>query len=175
MAVLSVVKNIPKASQSVPRDIVYAFPTINALTTYLMSLSEPEVSNPEGTIERRIRRSILKYSENFVPHKSDSQVPQGKLFALSGSTGSVGSSILNILLGMEDVGKVYLLNRRGSETQETRQVTGFKERSLDPKILEAKKGRIVYFDVDFSRKDLGLSDADYAEVSCSPRFLPPHR
>ena len=65
----------------------------------------------------------------------------------------------------EDISKVYLLNRKGTGTQEERQAGGLRERGLDPKILEEKRGMLTYLDIDLSRKDLGFASQDYEEVS----------
>jgi hypothetical protein len=163
MAVVSVVNKNPTA-QPVPRNIVYIFPSINALTMYLLSSATP-YTNFKGERDERIRQSIDKFSENVVPHIPGPQEVSGKVVALTGSTGSVGSLIVGLLLDREDVEKVYLLNRKGNEDQDIRQKRALKERGLDPKILDIRKANIIYLDIDFSRKDLGLSDKEYAEVS----------
>lgn len=164
-AMLSVIRKTTTSSQPVPRNVVYTFPSINTLTNYLLTRAAPASSDLKGAIEERIRKSISKHSANFVPHKPGSRVQHRKVVALSGSTGSAGSSMVVQLLGRDDVEKVYLLNRRGDESQKIRQAKSLKEKGYDPKILESKKGSIVYLDVEFSRKDLGFSDKDYAEVN----------
>ena len=77
----------------------------------------------------------------------------------------VGCSLLALLLKRVDVSKIFLLNRKSSVTQQERQAAGFQTRGLDPRLLEVKKSVITYLDIDFSRKDLGLTRDMYEEVS----------
>jgi thioester reductase-like protein len=94
----------------------------------------------------------------------------GNVIALTGSTGSAGSSILALLLKRADVKRIYLLNRKGTERQDMRQAKGFKERGLNAAILEENKESIIYLDIDLARSDLGLADTDYQYVSIEPLF-----
>ena len=87
------------------------------------------------------------------------------MVALSGSTGSVGSSLLALLLERSDVSRIYLLNRKGRGTQKERQGKAFREKGLDPQVLDDNRFKIVYLEVDLSRRDLGLASQDYKDVS----------
>jgi hypothetical protein len=165
LAIISVVKRTPTASQPVPRNIAYTFPTIDALTGFLLSRALPGNSKPSEATHKRIIRSIAKFSSDFLVHKPGKETVQGKVVALSGSTGSLGSSLLALLLGRPDVSKVYLLNRKGRGTQKERQAKGFLERGLDPKVLDEKTSIIAYLDIDLSKRGLGLPSKDYEEVS----------
>jgi hypothetical protein len=89
-AMLAVIKKTPTATQPVPRNIAYTFPTIAGLTNYLVSRAstgEPELTNAS---RERIERSIAKYSSSFGAHKPGTKVVHGSVVALTGSTGSLG-------------------------------------------------------------------------------------
>ena len=88
---------------------------------------------------------------------------------LTGTTGSLGSSLLDELLDCPNVKRVYCLIRSLGEDTTARQLTNFKERGLDVEKLKSAIGSRVYIhDVDFGRPDLGLSPADYEEVYLTP-------
>ncbi|KAF8496036.1 hypothetical protein JB92DRAFT_2991783 [Gautieria morchelliformis] len=160
-ALLSVSKKTVTSTQPMPRNIVYTYPSVNALAAYLLSRSVSNTFDVPGGASERIRGTIAKYSTNFIPHQPGSRPVDGKVVALTGSTGSAGSSILALLLQRSDVKRIYLLNRKGNERQNVRQAKGFKKRGLNAAILEEKKEQIIYLDVDLARSDLGLVDTDY--------------
>jgi Male sterility protein len=168
-ALLSVSKKTATSTQPIPRNIVYTYPSVNALAAYLLSRSVSNTSDVLSGASERIRDTIAKYSTNFIPHQPGSRRVDGKVIALTGSTGSAGSSILALLLKRSDVKRIYLLNRKGNERQDIRQAKGFKERGLNAAMLEEKE-RIIYLDIDLARSELGLADMDYQYVSIEPLF-----
>jgi hypothetical protein len=66
-------------------------------------------------------------------------------------------------LQRDDIRHIYLLNRKGAVGQRERQAAGFRERSLDLHVLEAKEaeGLVTYLNVDLSKGDLALAEEDY--------------
>lgn len=92
-ALLAVVKDAPTASQDIPRNITYTFPTIEALTDYLVSRASTDKPQLTNASHGRILRSIAKFSSSFVPHKPGSKVVNGSVVALTGSTGSLGEIV----------------------------------------------------------------------------------
>jgi len=133
-------------------------------------ISEPLTSISDLDPYQHIRSSIAEYSANFLPHQPGSHLVQGKYVALSGATGNVGASMLDILLRMDDITKVYLLNRRSKESAKASLTKTFMAKGLDRRILEERDAVIDYLVVDFSKKDLGLEPNLYSEVS-SPSLL----
>ncbi|KAF8492941.1 male sterility protein-domain-containing protein [Gautieria morchelliformis] len=162
-SLLSIKKTVT-TTKPTPRNVVYTSPSVNALTAYLLSRSVPDTSDVLSATSERIRSTIAKYSSNFSRHQPGSTLVEGKVIALTGSTGSAGSSILALLLDRSDVKKIYLLNRKGNERQDLRQAKGFEERGLNPTKLEAKKGSLIYLDIDLARSDLGLEGADHTDL-----------
>lgn len=85
---------------------------------------------------------------------------------MTGATGSLGSFLVDQLLSRPSVKRIYCLNRKTEQEATSRQLEAFLERGLDVSKLEAALGsRVLVHAVDLSRKDLGLSDADYEAVS----------
>ncbi|KAF8461661.1 hypothetical protein JB92DRAFT_3137078 [Gautieria morchelliformis] len=163
-ALLSVSKKTVTSTQPMPRNVVYTYPSVNALAAYLHSRSVSNTFDVLGGAPERIRGTIAKYSTNFIPHQPASKPVDGKVIALTSSTGSVGCSILALLLERSDVKRIYLLNRKGNERQAIRQAKGCKERGLNAAMLEEKKEHIIYLDIDLARSDLGLADTDYQDL-----------
>ncbi|KIJ26117.1 hypothetical protein M422DRAFT_272859 [Sphaerobolus stellatus SS14] len=130
--------------------------------------SLPSSSNPPPSGEEdrysHIRTCIAKFSTNFVPHTPGSYVVHGKNVALTGATGNVGASMLDLLMRRDDIKKIYLLNRRSKESVKASLIKTFKAKDLDASILDEAHPVLEYLVVDFSRKDLGLSGEDYNDL-----------
>lgn len=117
-------------------------------------------------LHRRMAKMIEKYSTSFTPHISDSRFHdlEGHHVAVTGATGNVGCLMVQLLLEDPNVRTLYLLNRRNGLPAKERVVGAFMEKGLDPGVLQTSPTRIIYLEIDFSMKRLGLSDAEYADV-----------
>ncbi|GJJ13590.1 putative secondary metabolism biosyntheticenzyme [Clathrus columnatus] len=117
-------------------------------------------------LHRRMADMIQRYSTNFIPHISDSRYLDSDYYnvALTGSTGNVGCIMLQILLQDPKVGTVYVLNRRNGLPAKERVTQAFQEKGLDSTILDTSPTRLLYLEIDFSKKHLGLNDAEYTNL-----------
>jgi thioester reductase-like protein len=101
---------------------------------------------------------IAKYSEGFeaaVNHHSKSATSSnGTVVFLTGSTGGLGSHVLEILLSLLSTERVYAFNRRGKTSASERQRAAFIDRGLDVALLSSKK--LVYLEGDTAKEYLGL-------------------
>ncbi|KAG6354291.1 hypothetical protein INS49_004896 [Diaporthe citri] len=89
---------------------------------------------------------------------------EGQTVLLTGSTGSLGSYLLDALLARPDTKQVICLNR-GSDSRE-RQAKALETRRLPPLPQDPKdKGRVVFLQADLSNDTLGLSPSEYAFVA----------
>ncbi|KIJ37204.1 hypothetical protein M422DRAFT_232000 [Sphaerobolus stellatus SS14] len=111
-----------------------------------------------------IRTCIAKHSSNFIPHTPGNHIVNAKHIALSGATGNVGASLLDQLMRRNDVEKIYLLNRRSKESAEASLIQTFKAKGLDAANFAKARPALEYLVIDFSRKDLGLSEAAYVDL-----------
>jgi thioester reductase-like protein len=82
---------------------------------------------------------------------------------LTGSTGGLGSHILEILLGLASVERVYAFNRHGRMPVSRRQTAAFVDRALDVKLLLSEK--LMYLEGDTTKSDLGLPPGVWKTVS----------
>lgn len=89
--------------------------------------------------------------------------PQGKdVVLVTGTTGNLGCDLLESLLGDDDVGLVYAVNRRGSQALE-RQKAAFRAREMDEELLSSPRFRLV--EGDLMAPGLGLDSILLEEVS----------
>ncbi|KAG6878934.1 putative NRPS-like protein biosynthetic cluster [Termitomyces sp. T32_za158] len=163
-----------KAAENITQNTVYTYPSIEALTTFLVRLIANTVGNKGGkNATAEIEAMIEKYSADLeslpVPTSCAFSVPAGKVILLTGSTGNLGSQILAELLLDPSVERVYALNRaaKGSDSIFERHTERFVDKALDLELL--RSDRLVFVEGDTSMLRLGLSDELYNEVSRSSR------
>ena len=163
------------AVKSVNQNTLYTYPTVDLLTGFLVDV----VSHPNGTrVEESpvaaIEEMINKYS--FFPKALDANPPaipvdgrsgttdRNIVVLLTGSTGNLGSQILENLLLNSEISRVYTLNRTStsSKSQLDRHLDRFRDKGLDLSALQSKKWAPL--EGDLAKEDLGLSEAVYKEV-----------
>ncbi|KAJ7865231.1 putative aminoadipate reductase [Mycena leptocephala] len=147
--------NAKAAAQKIPQNFVYAYPSIEALAVAITKLVNNDIDS-NTTAKALVEEMIAKYSQGFkdavVHERSDTS--GGIVVLLTGSTGGLGSHILEILLGLASVERVYAFNRRGRTPVSERQTEAFVDRALDVQLLSSDK--LVYLEGDASKQDLGL-------------------
>ncbi|PYI36626.1 NRPS-like enzyme [Aspergillus indologenus CBS 114.80] len=143
---------------------IYAHPTAEGLANLLLGILD-EPSSPIATVSRsdKIAQLISKYTNDLHIRESDvlPQLPALSTVILTGSTGSLGSYILDDLLRKPQVAKVYCFNR--SEDSLTRQREGFQEKGLQTSPLD-NPNKVEFLHVQFGETHFGLSDRQYTEL-----------
>ena len=147
--------------------IIYSNPTVSKLAKALHGLTNQGEKMYEELETDRINRMeemLAKYSENNLT------------IVLTGSTGSLGSYILDCLFGMPRVSRVICLNRgHGEEKQKTVNAS----RGL----VSEWDDRVSFLTTDLSKARLGLNNNDYdllvreaSFIICtwSPSLIDPH-
>ncbi|KAJ6611221.1 hypothetical protein B0H10DRAFT_2224315 [Mycena sp. CBHHK59/15] len=158
---------------SVPHNFVYSNPTIRRLGAYLsqyghgfvaLAMMSSKVSEMERLVDR--------YSGDFTPPRPRSSEPSpgvnGEVVLLTGSTGALGSYVLEHLLKDPAVARVYALNRpdaRGVRSVLIRQVASFRDRELDFALLNSE--RLVLLEGNIAEPNFGLDDETYEEIRVS--------
>ena len=135
--------------------VVYASPTISTLAFNLLSAGntrERSASKMQDLYERHISELPLT-ARDAKRHMGRHNV------ILTGSTGSLGSYLLDQLLLDESIETIYCLNRRYDG--ESYQRTSMAAKGLSP-TFEAK--RVKFFQADFSKPYLGLFIANYTDL-----------
>lgn len=152
---------------------VYAHPTIKSLTKAIVDLADEghrsdlstQISRAE-MVEETIQHYtslVDKIAQSATINglkKQDSGVElNGRVVALTGSTGAIGCYLLQVLLADPTVLHIYCLNR--SEDSETLQKKRSEERGLP---TDFPKARITFLKTHVDQARLGLEDAMYARL-----------
>ncbi|KAF9441936.1 acetyl-CoA synthetase-like protein [Macrolepiota fuliginosa MF-IS2] len=149
-------------------NIAYTQPTISRLSAYLISHSKGnhvDLDDPAALVSR-IRAYMERWSASLPKRQiSTAPEPERKIFALTGSTGSLGVHTLWNLLERDDVEKVYCLHRGTTNVAVQRHKKLFQDRDLPTELLNS--GKVAFVQVDLSRPDLGLSTTKYDELCSS--------
>lgn len=140
---------------------IYRHPTIQQLATvlnnFLNKKNIPDEQGPEARAKRMV--GFLKTYTLDLPKQSENKASDsavGITVALTGSTGSLGSSILVSLLKSSHISRIFCLNR-GVDAKERQ------ERSLKSQgVHEFDFSRVEFLAINLSRSNLGLSSEDYA-------------
>ncbi|KAJ6472842.1 putative aminoadipate reductase [Mycena vitilis] len=144
------------AGRKIPQNFVYAHPSIGELAAGLAALvSATDAGAADGAKAAMLETVIAKYSEGFG-NAIVRELPAagGLVVLLTGSTGTIASHILELLLAHPSVERVYAFNRKGSAPSSERQLAAFADRDLNVSLLSSSK--LVYLEGDTSSPDLGL-------------------
>ncbi|CAD6576361.1 MAG: hypothetical protein ASARMPRED_007703 [Alectoria sarmentosa] len=143
--------------------IVYSNPTAAKLADALHQLTGHSAEVSEKMEEQRIKKMeemLAKYSED-LPKASANSVDVGEgddklTVVLTGSTGSLGSYLLDALIASDRVSKVICLNR-GAQSED-KQKKSNASRGL---VTEWGKDKVQFLTTDLSKPHLGLKANDY--------------
>ncbi|KAJ7785171.1 putative aminoadipate reductase [Mycena maculata] len=146
---------VQAAVQKIPQNFIYSHPSIEQLARAIVRLAHDDSSGPDDG-KAIVEEMIAKYSQGF-----DAPIPKSMVSSsgravvlLTGSTGGLGSHLLEMLLGSASVERVYAFNRKGRTPLSERQREAFVDRALNGKLLSSEK--LVYLEGDSSQSDLGL-------------------
>lgn len=149
---------------------VYDNPSVNQLAFFLHRLfaskisGEGSLSASENDLKHRaevIAELVKKYTANLPinkHHRTPGLLPDRICVALTGSTGSLGSYLLEAFLIDPKISKVYCLNR--STDARTRQEKSFNERGVHYDLSQ----KCEYLTVAFGDAQLGLSAQKFEEL-----------
>lgn len=150
-------------TRNVPQNFVYAHPTITRLGLYVGQIAMYGAASTKGSTGAdaiaEMQRMVAKYSQNFPEHHRSSNgiAPKEEVVLLTGSTGGLGSYVLDCLIRDPSVSRIYALNRaesKGGKTSSDRQKAAFEEHGLDARQLIFRK--VVFLEGDTVAGNLGL-------------------
>jgi hypothetical protein len=134
-------------------------------------MSEAQTGSSPGDLQAQTSAQMLalvaRYSAN-LPSRTNStsmDIPfTGHIVLLTGSTGCLGSSVLEALVALPTVRKVFALNRHSAfgRMVQDRQRRALIARGLDGGI--AYSNRVVLLEADVSSRHFGLSKEVFDEV-----------
>jgi Male sterility protein len=133
-------------------------------------------ANVSSRVIKEMQDLVDAYS-SFPPLPSVSAVApiisSGHVIFLSGTTGSLGSFLLDLLLRDDTVAKVYAFNRRGPSSASImeRHTEAFAERGLDPAVLQTYRHKYEILEGDLTKENFGLTEAQYLEMAASVTII----
>lgn len=148
---------------NVTAPIIYSNPSVLKLAEAMsrkVSKSSGDQAVPLSR-EEKIDRMVKKYTGDMVRRKSLANAAERSTkhtVVITGSTGSLGTHVLEQLLANPDVEKVYCLNR--SADAETRTKQSFSKHNHDATDIS----KAEFIKTDFGSEKLGLSDETYARL-----------
>ena len=145
--------------------IIYANPTISKIADALQQLASKKEQTFEAMEQDRVNKMenmLAGYSHNLP--KMDGQ--EGSLTViLTGSTGSLGSYLLDSMLASERVARIICLDRGARSESKQRDVNASRG-------LTTKWGnRVQFLRADLSRSGLGLNTAKYEQLLREVSFI----
>ncbi|KAF8215639.1 hypothetical protein K438DRAFT_1926187 [Mycena galopus ATCC 62051] len=152
------------AARNIPQNFVYAHPTIEGLAGAIAALVHGDANGCDD-VKVAMEAMIAKYSagleaplnfggKHVALSNGTVAFSSGTVILLTGSTGGLGSHLLETLLSLSSIQRVYAFNRGSRIPISERQKEAFVDRALDATLLSSEK--LVYLEGDTSRADLGL-------------------
>jgi hypothetical protein len=144
---------------------IYSHPSINALAEALYDIGEKKGKSDDAVVlqTKKIDEFLAKYGASQGSTRRNGHVSNGKsggqTVILTGSTGSLGSYLLDSLLQQGDVNKVYCLNR--ADDGKSKQTSQSEQRGLS---TEWSTEKVEFLQVDLSKPDFGLREDAYQSL-----------
>ncbi|KAK5024923.1 hypothetical protein LTS07_008301 [Exophiala sideris] len=139
---------------------VYAHPTVESLSKYIIGLSQTKQNGHEDGQDVTTRREAImtslihKYTKNWRrPQRSCHTV------VLTGTTGSLGTHLLLSLLLAKSVDRIYCLNR--TEDAKERQQRAFENVQANQHVNDP---RLRFWKVDLAQAKFGLEEDSFDEL-----------
>lgn len=138
--------------------MIYSNATVATLAAALKDTSgtRPSVSGEAAmlqTLERFTKQLPPKNAKQLQPKTLD-----GLVVILTGSTGSLGSYLLDTLATSKNVKKIYCLNRRADADQQQAKTNAARG------LVSEWGNKVVFLHTDLSRPSLGLNQKDYGRL-----------
>ena len=128
--------------------LIYENTTVAALAAVLKDASGATASIPRETA---MRNTLEKFTKQLPSKKQSNHLA----VVLTGSTGSLGSYLLDCLASSQNVRKIYCLNRRADAAQQQSNTNAARG------LISEWGDKVVFLHADLSSPKLGLSSQDY--------------
>jgi hypothetical protein len=147
---------------TVTAGLIYANPSVEKLSGALSRLVQPDTGAYETTTTVQLMGELLeKYTSGLPNRPSSTTIGAARCTSviLTGSTGSLGSYLLDALLSMDNISRVFCLNR-SADAQE-RQSRANSARGLKSDLSST---RVKFIKADLSKPRFGLDSDSYSEL-----------
>lgn len=151
-------------TRAVPGNFVYQNPTIASLAEFVAALAGPdEAGDSQGRAVASMRSMVERYSQDFPVHVASLPPSTSEVVLVTGTTGSLGCSLLSSLLEKPEVTRVYAVNRKSQVPLAERQRSSLQERGYDSDVIMTSP-KLVLLETAVEDERLGLPNAQYEEV-----------
>ena len=150
-------------ASAVATRVIYGHPTSRRLAEYLLSVVKKggkDAASTDALQERRAMEALVeKYTKDMKKGNPNKPPPadEGQTIVITGSTGALGSYMLDIAVDSPRVKKIICLNR--SEHGQLRQARESSRRGLKTDFSKAE-----FYHADMSKMDLGLGKEVYERM-----------
>ncbi|KAL3446441.1 putative NRPS-like enzyme [Aspergillus insuetus] len=146
---------------SVPQGVIYKNPSLELLAKQLCTYDAANGEADRTAMMMRMLQSYERQVDELASNTPDAgqPMPCAPVIVLTGSTGTLGTFVLDELLSNPDVSHIYCLNR--SQDSEFAQTTGNKARKL-PYDFPGEK--VTFLTVDLTQSSLGLDPDTYTTL-----------
>lgn len=158
-----------KEIAELPQNLVYAHPSVATLAQYITHAATGEAQAPPSSVSATSDMQALvdELTQDFQAHTpSLPAAPHGvEVVLVTGTTGSLGAHILNTLVSVPSVVRIYALNRpdkSGRRSVRERQLRAFEEHGIDSTIVHSSK--LVLLEGDTTLTGLGVSSREYENI-----------
>lgn len=153
LALTSILNNAHGRSTTITARDVYQNSTVKGIVGLLRQGSD---ASHDGSREDAMADMVKKYTQGLPHRPTDASARQSDVHTviLTGSTGSLGNSILEELISSPSIERVFCLNR--SADARARQRSAFESRGAQPDF-----SKVSFLHTDFSQDQFGLSKKDY--------------
>lgn len=152
-------------SQKISVPLVYSYPSVEELAKAIVQLlsNERELEETQKAAAREEARSLLSEYQGLIDKSSQHTV------ILTGSTGAIGSYILDELLANQSIEHIWCLNRKEKEVSVKKHAELRESRGLSP--LDLKKSRVSFLTVNLSEEFFGLAEEVYNQLRKSATLV----
>lgn len=103
---------------------------------------------------------VERHAQGFPKHSGSTAPPSKDVILVTGTTGSLGTTLLAHLVASDDVLRIFAVNRKADgSTLLERQMTSMRHQGLDPGIASSKK--VMLLEADLNKVAFGLPTSMY--------------
>ena len=145
----------------IDQNTVYTYPTVDRLTDYLVRLATDtdKIDNVKSHVDQ-IETMVAQYSKPWPTIHGIAE--PGTTVLLTGSTGNLGSHILEAFLRDPRILRIYAFNRSSSHQPLDRHISRFENNGLDKALLTSEK--LTFLEGDASQDNLGVESSVFNQV-----------
>ncbi|KDR77645.1 hypothetical protein GALMADRAFT_1326492 [Galerina marginata CBS 339.88] len=159
---LRINKETQKVAELVTENTIYSYPSIKKLSTFLGALVfDPRSVFTTTSRTELIEEIITRYTVGLEHPIPATTIASEAVVLLTGTTGNLGSQILETILRDPSIQKIYALNRASGEAR-ARHEDRFKDKGFEVNLLSSEK--LIFLEGDLTKKDLGLQKEVYGEL-----------